>query len=54
MILIETDLKPSKVIIFLKKMKNKVFINYDLGNSASNDYNFNEEKSILNMLKTFI
>ncbi len=51
MILIETDLKPSKVIMFLKKMKNKIFINYDLGNSASKNYNFNEEKKYFKYVK---
>ena len=35
---IETDLKPSILLALIKKMKNKIFINYDLGNSASKNY----------------
>ena len=51
MILIETDLNPPKVEIFLKEMKNKVFINYDIGNSASKDFNFNKEKKYFKYVK---
>ena len=50
-ILIETDLKPSMLLVLIKKMKNKIFINYDLGNSASKNYNFNEEKKYFKFVK---
>lgn len=50
-ILIETDLKPVELLIIIKKMKNKIFINYDLGNSASKNYNFNEEKKYFKYVK---
>ena len=48
---IETDLKPSILLEIIKKMNNKVFINYDLGNSASKNYNFNEEKKYFRFVK---
>ena len=32
-------------------MKNKIFINYDLGNSASKNYKFNEEKRYFKFVK---
>jgi len=35
----------------IKRMKNKVYINYDLGNSASKDYDFNEEKKYFKFVK---
>ncbi len=50
-ILIETDLKPSLLISFIKKMKNQIFINYDIGNSASKDYNFDVEKKYFDFVK---
>ncbi len=50
-ILIETDLKPVELLTIIKKMKNKIFINYDLGNSASKNYNFNEEKKYFKFVK---
>ena len=50
-ILIETDLKPVKLILLIKKMKNKIFINYDLGNSASKNYNFEDEKKYFKFVK---
>ena len=53
MISIETDLKPSILLELIKKMKNKIFINYDIGNSASKGYDFNKEKNTLNLLKIF-
>jgi hypothetical protein len=48
---IETDLKPSILLVLIKEMKNKVFINYDLGNSASKNFNFNEEKKYFKFVK---
>ena len=51
LLLIETDLKPVELSIMIKKMKNKIFINYDLGNSASKDYDFNEEKKYFKFVK---
>lgn len=48
---IETDLKPSILLALIKKMKNKIFINYDLGNSASKNFNFNEEKKYFKYVK---
>lgn len=50
-LLLETDLKPVELLILIKKMKNKIFINYDLGNSASKNYNFNEEKKYFRFVK---
>tara|TARA_Y100000389_G_scaffold158456_1_gene159916 strand:- start:261 stop:1103 length:843 start_codon:yes stop_codon:yes gene_type:complete len=50
-ILIETDLKPAVLLKVIKKMKNKIFINYDLGNSASKNYNFDEEKKYFKFVK---
>ena len=35
-------------------MNRKIFINYDLGNSASKNFDFNEEKNTLNLLRIFI
>lgn len=41
---LETDLKPSEFLRFLKKFKNtKIRVNYDSGNSASNGYKLEEE-----------
>ncbi len=51
LILIETDLKPLELIELIKKMKRKIFINYDLGNSASKNYDFNEEKKYFKFVK---
>lgn len=43
-ILFETDYKPNSVIKFIKKFRNKkIGINYDTGNSAALNYNFNDE-----------
>ncbi len=50
-ILIETDLNPKKVTHLIKELNYKVFINYDLGNSSSNNYNFNEEKNYFKFVK---
>ena len=50
-ILIETDLHPIILLRLIKKMKKKIFINYDLGNSASKNYNFEEEKKYFKFVK---
>ena len=50
-LLLETDLKPVELLTLIQKMKNKIFINYDLGNSASKNYNFNEEKKYFKFVK---
>ena len=43
-ILFETDYKPEKIIKFIQKFKTKkVGINYDTGNSAGLNYNFDNE-----------
>ena len=43
-ILFEIDLSPNKVISFVKKFRSsKIGINYDTGNSASLNYDFNDE-----------
>ena len=45
LILIESDLKPHNLYLILNKIKRKnVGINYDIGNSAGNGYNFQNEK----------
>ena len=44
LILFETDYNPQRVIEFVKKFKsNKIGINYDTGNSAALNYDFNKE-----------
>tara|TARA_B100001057_G_C22871767_1_gene959312 strand:+ start:12830 stop:13672 length:843 start_codon:yes stop_codon:yes gene_type:complete len=50
-VLIETDLNPVILLKLIKKMKKKIYINYDLGNSASKNYNFNEEKKYFKFVK---
>lgn len=50
-LLIETDLKPKLVLLLIKKLKNKIYINYDIGNSASNNYDFEEEKKYFKFVK---
>jgi L-ribulose-5-phosphate 3-epimerase len=50
-LLIETDLEPFKLQKFIKKMKNKVYINYDIGNSASMNYDFEKEKKYFEFVK---
>lgn len=42
-ILFETDYPPDKIILFLKKLNTKFGINYDTGNSAALNYDFNDE-----------
>jgi len=43
MILFETDYPPRNVLKFIKKFNGKFGINYDTGNSASLNYDFNDE-----------
>ena len=50
-LLIETDLTPDSVCLLIKKMKNKIFINYDIGNSACNNYDFEKEKKYFKFVK---
>lgn len=51
-ILIESDLRPKKFKLLIKKFNSKrVGINYDTGNSAGNGYNFNEEKDYFEYVK---
>mgnify|MGYP006080294781 FL=1 len=51
-ILFETDYEPKKIINFIKKFKSKkVGINYDTGNSAGLDYNFDDEFKYLKYIK---
>jgi hexulose-6-phosphate isomerase len=43
-LLFETDYPPNRIIKFIKKFKTKkVGLNYDTGNSAALNYNFNDE-----------
>jgi L-ribulose-5-phosphate 3-epimerase len=51
MILFETDYRPKKVLKFIRRFNNKFGINYDTGNSASLNYNFNEEKKYFKYVK---
>lgn len=48
MILFEIDFKPKKVKKFISKFNKKFGINYDSGNSASQGYDFNDEKKYFN------
>lgn len=51
-ILFETDYPPNKIINFVKKFKSpKIGINYDTGNSASLNYDFNDEVKYLKYIK---
>lgn len=50
-LLIETDLTPNKVCLLIKKMQNKIFINYDIGNSACNNFDFEKEKKYFKFVK---
>jgi len=51
-ILFEIDYPPNKIINFIKKFKSKkVGINYDTGNSAGLNYNFNDEFKYLKYIK---
>ncbi len=50
-ILLETDIKPESLISLIKRLKKKVFINYDLGNSASKNYEFKKEKKYFKYVK---
>jgi L-ribulose-5-phosphate 3-epimerase len=49
-ILIETDINPKKLLEVIKTINN-IYINYDLGNSASKNYNLNEEKKYFKYVK---
>ena len=50
--LFESDFKPKKLLLFIKRFKNKNFgINYDTGNSASLNYNFDDEKIYFKYVK---
>ena len=51
MILFEIDFPPKKVLKFIKKFNIKFGINYDTGNSASLNYNFDEEKNYFKFVK---
>jgi len=52
MVLFETDYPPNKIINFIKKFKSKkIGINYDTGNSAALNYNFNDEVKYLKYIK---
>ena len=51
LILIETDLPPNSICILIKKMNDNIYINYDLGNSASKNYNFESEKKYFKFVK---
>ena len=44
----ETDLDPQSFLDLIKSFEpNKIFVNYDMGNSTSNNFNFDEEISLL-------
>ena len=43
-ILFELDLPPNKILKFMNKLNGLFGINYDIGNSASNGYKFENEK----------
>ena len=50
--LFESDFKPKRLLLFIKRFKNKNFgINYDTGNSASLNYNFDDEKIYFKYVK---
>jgi sugar phosphate isomerase/epimerase len=52
LVLFETDYPPYKIISFIKKFKSsKVGINYDTGNSAGLNYNFEDEVKYLKYIK---
>ncbi len=51
-ILFETDYDPKKIIDFMKNFKSKrIGINYDIGNSSSLGYDFDEEKKYYHFIK---
>jgi sugar phosphate isomerase/epimerase len=51
-ILFETDLRPDKVVNFIKKFRSsKIGINYDTGNSANLNYDFSDEIKYLRFIK---
>ena len=49
--LIESDLEPKEMLKFVKALNQKVFINYDTGNSASKNFDFNDEKKYFKYVK---
>ncbi len=49
--LIEIDLKPKDVLVYIKNFRGKIGITYDTGNSAGLDYKFNEEKNYFKFVK---
>ena len=49
--LIEIDLKPKDVLIYIKNFKGKIGITYDTGNSAGLGYKFKEEKNYFKFVK---
>lgn len=51
LILIETDLTPNLICTLIKKMNENIYINYDLGNSAFKNYNFESEKKYFKFVK---
>jgi hexulose-6-phosphate isomerase len=51
MILFETDYSPENVLKFIKKFNSKFGINYDTGNSASLNYDFNDEIKYFKYIK---
>ena len=50
-ILFEIDYPPYKVLKFIKKFNSKFGINYDTGNSASLNYDFNDEKKYFRFVR---
>ena len=51
LLLIETDIAPKKLLKIMNKLNRKVFINYDLGNSASKNFDFKKEKKYFKFVK---
>ena len=50
--LFESDFKPQRLLSFIKKFKSRNFgINYDTGNSAGLNYNFDKEKIYFKFVK---
>ena len=48
----ETDLDPQSFLDLIKSFEPyKIFVNYDMGNSTSNNFNFDEEISLLGTYK---
>jgi len=49
--LIEIDLKPKDVLVYIKNFKGKIGITYDTGNSAGLGHKFTEEKNYFKFVK---